>query len=101
MSGNGPKSAGRAKRKDEPLPANNHRRHGTLAALPFSIPAQLSGADQVSCTVTTLEDEDIVLVRLDSGHLSIELPLPSNAALDLSLRLCASLVRLRRSNKAD
>lgn len=88
------------------MPATSHPHDGTVAE-PYdgavaepsrSIPAYLSGADEVSCTVTPLHDDDIVLVRLDSGRLSIELPLPSDAALDLSLRLCASVIRLRRSN---
>jgi hypothetical protein len=82
------------------MPATSHPGGGTVAAPPLSIPAHLSGADEVSCTVTALDD-DIVLVRLDSGHLAIELPLPSHAALDLSLRLCACVVRLRRRNTTD
>ena len=83
------------------MPATSHPRHFTVTEPPRSIPAHLSGADEVSYTVTSLHD-DIVLVRLDSGQLSIEVPLPSDAALDLSFnaaRLPSS--RLRRSDTTD
>jgi len=83
------------------MPAASNAARGTVAKRPLSVPARLSGADEVSCTVTALDDDDVVLVRLDSGNLSIELPLPPNAALDLSLRLCACVVRLRKGKAPD
>ena len=78
--------------------ANSHPSDGRVAAPPLAIPCHMNTADEVSCTVIALDDDDIVLVRLDAGNLSIELPLAPDAALDFSLRLCACAVRLRKRN---
>ena len=52
-------------------------------------------ADEFAGTVITLDDADVVLIRLEADGLTIELPLPSAVAIDLVLPV-ALVVQRRR-----
>ena len=78
---------------------------GTFAAPLLALPVRLLGllgepdgvrADEFAGTVTTLDDADIVLIRLEAGGLTIELPLPSAVAIDLVLRVVGACGRLAK-----
>ena len=78
---------------------------GTFAAPPLALPVHLFGllgepdgarADEFVGTVTTLDDADIVLIQLEAGGLTLELPLPSAVAIDLVLRVVGACGRLAK-----
>jgi hypothetical protein len=85
---------------------------GTFAAPPLALPVHLLGllgepdgvrADEFAGTVITLDDADVVLIRLEADGLTIELPLPSAVAIDLVLRVigaCGRLAKHRHSPPA-
>lgn len=72
---------------------------GSVIAPPLIIPAQRGSTDEFSVTVTALDDDDIVLVQLDSSNLSIELSMPSVVATDLAIRLAGCCMRLSRARQ--
>jgi hypothetical protein len=55
----------------------------------LGLPGEPDGvrADEFAGTVITLDDADVVLIRLEADGLTIELPLPSAVAIDLVLRV--------------
>jgi hypothetical protein len=63
----------------------------------------LGEPNEFAGTVINLDDADVVLIRLEADGLTIELPLPSAAAIDLVLRVigaCGRLAKHRHSPPA-
>jgi hypothetical protein len=72
-----------------------------LLALPVHLSGLVGGpdgarAEEFAGTVTTLDDADVVLIRLEASGLTIELPLPSAIAIDLVLRVVGACGRLAK-----